>query len=388
MKNFSFINATKIIFGHGVESSVGEEVYRYGKKVLLVHYGDDFILNSEVYHIVKRSLKENGLDVTELAGVKPNPVLSKVKEGIAVCKQKGIEFILALGGGSVIDTAKAIGLGACYDGDVWDHYTKEHVIQETLPVGVVLTIAATGSESSAGSVITNDETHIKLLGSNGHTRPVFAVMNPELTYSVPRNAVIYGGVDMMSHVMERYFTNESNTELTDALCEAALKTIISNLPKTLEDPMDYNARAEIMFCGNFAHNGLLECGRVPDWACHFIGHIHGGYTNLAHGAILSILTPHWMRYVYQNNVERFVQFAVKVWGVTYHEQNPEKTALAGIESLCDFWKGIGAPLTLREAGAEEPDLDEIAGLVTEHGPVGNVKKLYKEDVLEILKNCM
>jgi len=385
MKNFKFLNATKIIFGRGMESCVGEEILPYGKKVLFHHYGDDFIRNSEIYKTVLQSLKDSGLEIFELTGVQPNPVLSKVKEGIEICKREKIDFILALGGGSVIDSSKAIGLGATYDGDVWDHYTKKHIIQTSLPVGVVLTIPATGSESSAGSVITNEDGHVKLLGSNGHSRPVFAIMNPEVTFTVPHYPMAVGGVDMMSHVMERYFTNEPHVELTDRLCEATLHTIINNLPKTLENPTDYDVRAELVFAGNLAHNGLLDCGRTPDWACHFISHILGGYTNLAHGATLSILTPHWMEYVYKDNVERFAQFAVRVWNVEEEGKTREEIALEGIECLRTFWKGLGVPLTLTEAGADCSRLEEIAELVVAEGPVGGIRKLYKEDVLNILK---
>ncbi len=385
MKNFKFLNATKIIFGRGMESCVGEEILPYGKKVLFHHYGDDFIRNSEIYKTVLQSLKDSGLEIFELTGVQPNPVLSKVKEGIEICKREKIDFILALGGGSVIDSSKAIGLGATYDGDVWDHYTKKHIIQTSLPVGVVLTIPATGSESSAGSVITNENGHVKLLGSNGHSRPVFAIMNPEVTFTVPHYPMAVGGVDMMSHVMERYFTNEPHVELTDRLCEATLHTIINNLPKTLENPTDYDVRAELVFAGNLAHNGLLDCGRTPDWACHFISHILGGYTNLAHGATLSILTPHWMEYVYKENIDRFAQFAVNVWNVKEDGKSKEELALEGIECLRNFWKGLGVPLTLTEAGADCSRLEEIAELVVLEGPVGGIRKLYKEDVLNILK---
>lgn len=384
MRNFKFQNATKIIFGRGMASCVGEEIRPYGKRVLFHHYGDDFILNSAIYQTVLQSLQAQGLEIVELTGVQPNPVLSKVREGIEICKRENIDFILALGGGSVIDSAKAIGLGATSDGDVWDHYTKKHVIQDTLPVGVVLTIPATGSESSAGSVITNEEGHIKLLGSNGHTRPVFAIMDPEVTFTVPRYAMAVGGVDMMSHVMERYFTAESHVELTDRLCEATLRTIIHNLPRTLQEPTDYDARAEIVFAGNLAHNGLLDCGRVPDWSCHFISHILGGFTNLAHGATLSILTPHWMEYVYREHVERFAQFAVRVWDIPYDAAHPEKTAAAGIEALRSFWRGLDVPLTLTEAGVSCDRLEEIATLVTEDGPIGGMRKLDKQDVLNIL----
>ncbi len=387
MKNYKFQNATKIIFGRGMEKCVGEEILPYGKKVLFHHYGDEFILNSKIYRTVQESMKNVNLEIFELTGVQPNPVLSKVKEGIEICKKEKIDFILALGGGSVIDSAKAIGLGATYDGDVWDHYTKKHVIQTSLPVGVVLTIPATGSESSAGSVITNEKNHIKLLGSNGHSRPVFAIMNPEITYTVPYFSMAVGGVDMMSHVMERYFTNETCVELTDRLCEATLRTIIHNLPRTLKNPMDYAARSEIVFAGNLAHNGLLDCGRVPDWACHFISHILGGFTNLSHGATLSILTPHWMDYVYRSNIEKFAQFAVRVWNEEYNPSDKEETALAGIRCLRNFWKELGVPMTLSEAGVElsEGQMKEIATIVTEDGPVGNLQKLYKEDVFKILK---
>lgn len=384
MKNFKYQNATKIIFGRGMAGCVGEEIATYGKKVLFQHYGDDFIRSSSVYQTVLQSLQAQGLEIIELTGVQPNPVLSKVREGIEICKREKVDFILALGGGSVIDSAKAIGLGATYDGDVWDHYTKKHVIQQTLPVGVVLTIPATGSESSAGSVITNEDGHIKLLGSNGRTRPVFAIMDPEVTFTVPRYPMAVGGVDMMSHVMERYFTCEEHVELTDRLCEATLRTIIHNLPRTLQEPTDYNARAEIVFAGNLAHNGLLDCGRVPDWSCHFIAHLLGGFTNLAHGATLSILTPHWMDYIYRNHIDRFAQFAVRVWDIPYNEADPEQTARAGIQALRDFWKSLDVPMTLSEAGVTCDRLEELAELVTEDGPIGSIQKLDRQDVLNIL----
>ena len=384
MKNFKYQNATKIIFGRGMAGCVGEEIAAYGKKVLFHHYGDDFIRSSSVYQTVLQSLQAQGLEIIELTGVQPNPVLSKVREGIEICKREKVDFILALGGGSVIDSAKAIGLGATYDGDVWDHYTKKHVIQQTLPVGVVLTIPATGSESSAGSVITNEDGHIKLLGSNGRIRPVFAIMDPEVTFTVPRYPMAVGGVDMMSHVMERYFTCAEHVELTDRLCEATLRTIIHNLPRTLQEPTDYNARAEIVFAGNLAHNGLLDCGRVPDWSCHFIAHLLGGFTNLAHGATLSILTPHWMDYIYRNHIDRFAQFAVRVWDIPYNEANPEQTARAGIQALRDFWKSLDVPMTLSEAGVTCDRLEELAELVTEDGPIGSIQKLDRQDVLNIL----
>lgn len=385
MQNFKYQNATKLLFGRGMADCAGEEIRPYGSRVLLHHYGDDFILGSEVYRRVKASLAASGLEVTELTGVQPNPVLSKVREGIALCREKKIDFILALGGGSVIDSAKSIGLGTTYDGDVWDHYTKKHVIQTSLPVGVVLTIPATGSESSAGSVITNENGSIKLLGSNGHSRPVFAIMDPEVTFSVPRRVMAVGGVDMMSHVMERYFTNESHTALSDQLCEGTLRTMIQTLPVTLEHPTDYDARAELVFAGTLAHNGLLDCGRIPDWACHFIGHILGGITGLAHGATLSILTPHWMEYVYRENLPRFVQFAREVWGVDTDALSPEAAALEGISRLREFWRGLGVPLTLTEAGVNGDRLEEMAALVCENGPVGNLKKLCETDVLNILQ---
>lgn len=386
MNNFTFQNSTKLLFGRDAEKNVGEQILPYGSRVLFVNYGDDFILNSPVYARVSQSLKDAGLTVFELQGIRPNPLLSKVREGIALCKREHIDFVLALGGGSVIDTAKSIGLGATCDWDVWEHYTREHVIQTTLPVGVVLTIPATGSETSAGSVITNDETHVKLLGSNGKTRPVFAIMNPEVTYTVPRTPMVAGGVDMMSHVMERYFTPTTHTELTDRLCEATLKTIIHNLPLTLADPQDYNSRSEIVFSGTLAHNGLLDCGRTPDWACHFISHILGGYTNLSHGFTLSILTPHWMRYVYRENLDRFVQFAMNVWDIPYCPGNPEQTALEGIAALEGFFRSLGAPLTLAEAGIRLENPEEIARLVVQDGPVGNLKKLDAHDVQAILES--
>ena len=342
MINFDFLSPTKIIFGRGTESRVGEETAKYGKKVLFL-YGGGSIKKTGLYDKVVQSLRESGVEFIELYGVQPNPRLSLVKEGIKICREKGIEFILAVGGGSVIDTAKAIGVGVPYDGDVWDFYVGKAVPVKSLPVGVVLTIAAAGSEASKSSVITNEDGWYKRGLNVEVIRPKFAIMNPELTFTLPPYQTACGTADIMAHIMERYFTNTPNVELTDRLCEGALKTVINNTLIALEEPDNYDARAEIMWAGTLAHNDLLSTGRIGDWTSHQIEHELSGIYDIAHGAGLAIVFPAWMKYVYKHNISRFAQFATRVWNVDYCFECPEKTALEGINRLQEYFRRIGLP---------------------------------------------
>lgn len=380
MENFVFQNPTKIIFGKGVESETGKETARHSANVLL-HYGGGSIKKSGLYDRVCRSLTGAGVRYTDLPGVQPNPRLALVREGIRVCREKGIDFVLAVGGGSTIDSAKAIAIGVPYAGDVWDFYARKATVTKSLSVGVVLTIPAAGSESSNGSVITKEEGLYKRDAGGECMRPKFAIMNPELTFSLPPYQTACGAADIMAHIMERYFTRVPAVDFTDRLSEAALATIIRSVPLVLSRPTDYDARAEIMWAGTIAHNDLLGTGRVGDWASHMIEHELSALYDVAHGAGLAVVFPAWMRHVYKNDVRRFAQFAVRVWGVEYDFQDPERTALEGIRRLEGFFRQIGLPTTLRELGvADEKTMDEMARKCTERGTVGNFVPLATVDV--------
>jgi hypothetical protein len=335
MENFTFLSPTKIIFGRGVENQVGDETRVYSKKVLL-HYGGGTIKRIGLYDRVVKSLRDAGVEFIELGGVQPNPRLSLVKQGIELCRKHNIDFILAVGGGSVIDSAKAIAVGVPYEGDVWDFYSGKEVPEKALPVGVVLTIPAAGSEASKSSVITNEDGWYKRGLNVEIIRPKFAIMNPEITFTLPPYQTACGAADIMAHVMERYFTHQKDVDFTDRLCEATLKTIIKNVPIVLEEPENYQARAEIMWASTIAHNDLLSTGRIGDWASHAIEHELSGIYDVPHGAGLAVVFPAWMKYVYKEDVDRFVQFATRVWDVEMDFSNPDRTALEGIYRLTQF----------------------------------------------------
>jgi hypothetical protein len=382
MENFTFQNATRIIFGKGTEAETGRETAALARRVLL-HYGGASIRASGLLERIRASLRADGVEFIELGGVKPNPRLSLVREGIRLCREKELEMVLAVGGGSVIDSAKAIAIGVPYAGDVWDFYTRKKEPRETLPVGVVLTIPAAGSESSNGSVITNEEGLLKKDAGAECMRPRFAIMNPELTFTLPPFQTACGAADIMAHVMERYFTRVAGVDFTDRMCEAVLRTIIDNVPVVLARPNDYDARAEVMWAGTIAHNDLLGTGRTGDWATHMIEHEVSGIYDVAHGAGLAVLFPAWMTRVYKTGVARFARFAVRVWGVEPRFDLPERAALEGIERTRSFFKSIGLPTTLRELGVQADRLDEMAGKATERGPVGNFMRMGKADVVSV-----
>lgn len=384
MKNFEFQNPTKIIFGKDVQQKVGLEVSKYSKKVLL-HYGGGSIKKSGLYDQVITSLKENDIQYLELGGVKPNPRISLVRNGIKLCKDNEITFILAVGGGSVIDSAKAIALGAASQEDVWDFYLGKVKPRESLPVGVILTIAAAGSESSNGSVITNEEGQYKRDCASTIMFPKFAFLNPELTYSLPKYQSACGIADIMAHIMERYFSQTEHTDLSDRLCEATLRTIIEHGRKFLVNPQDYNTRAEIMWCGTIAHNNLLGMGREEDWASHKIEHEISGIYDIAHGAGLAIVFPSWMKYVQKANPARFVQFAVRVWDVDMSFLDTEAIVQEGISRTQDFFKALGLPTSLGEAGIGNEHIVEMAQKAVEAGPIGGFLKLLQKDVENILE---
>ena len=382
MENFVFQNPTKIIFGKNTETQVGMETRKYADRVLL-HYGGGSIKKSGLYDRVVAALKDAGVDYIELGGVQPNPRVSLIREGIELCRQHNIRFILAVGGGSVIDSAKGIAVGVPCAGDVWDFYMRKAVIKEALPIGVVLTIPAAGSESSPASVVTNDEGALKRDIGTNLIRPQFAILNPELTYTLPPYQTACGVADIMAHVMERYFSRTQNTDLTDRLCEATLRTMIKNAPLALENPADYAARAEIMWTGTVAHSDLLGMGRIEDWASHMIEHEISGIYDVPHGAGLAVVFPAWMQYVYQEDVNVFARFATRVWAVEPDFAHPEKTALAGIQKTKEFFRSLGLPVTLEELEVGTERLEEMAAKCTERGPVGNFKKLDQQDVFAI-----
>lgn len=383
MENFEFLNPTKIIFGRGTQDQTGKEIKQYGKKVLL-HYGSGSIKRSGLYDSLVKSLKEEGVEFVELEGVKPNPRLNLVQKGIKICHENSVDAILAVGGGSVIDSAKAIALGACYEGDVWDFFSAKATPKETLPVGVVLTIPAAGSESSCGAVITNENGFYKRPFSNLIMFPKFAILNPELTYTLPAYQTVCGASDIMAHVMERYFTQTKNTDISDRLCESTLKTIINNMRIVLKEPENYEARAEIMWAGTLAHNNLLGMGRIEDWGSHMIEHELSAIYDIAHGAGLAVVFPAWMQYVYKLNVNRFVQFAVRVWDVDLAFEPLDDVVLEGIRRIKAFFSEIGLPVSLKELDISDDKFEEMALKCTEAGPVGNFKKIYKEDVINVL----
>jgi len=356
VENFRFLSPTEIIFGRGTENQVGEQVRKYAQKVLF-HYGGGSIKRTGLYARVMASLAQQGIEIVELGGVQPNPRLSLVREGIELCRREGITFILAVGGGSVIDSAKAIGVGVPYDGDVWDFYAGKAVPQATIPVGVVLTIAAAGSEASKSSVITNEDGWFKRGINYDVIRPVFAIMNPELTFTLPPYQTACGVADIMAHVMERYFSPTPYIELLDRLCEATLKAVISSAYRVMDNPADYNARAQIMRAGTIAHNDLLSTGRIGDWASHQMEHEISAMYDLAHGAGLAIIFPAWMKYVYKQHLDRFVQFANRVWDVEVNFAHPEVTALEGIRRLERFFTDIGLPTRLSHADIGSEHLD-------------------------------
>jgi len=386
MKNFSFYSPIKIIFGKDSEDSVGKETKKYGKKVLL-HYGGGSIKKTGLYDKVIRSLHEENIEVVELGGVKPNPRLSMVREGIDLCRKEKIEFILAVGGGSAIDSAKTIAAGTLYDGDVWDFFTgKKARIKEAIPIGVVLTIPAAGSEVSPDMVITNEDGWYKKAGiGSDHLFSKFSILNPEITFTLSAKQTVIGVSDILAHIYERYFTQVKNVELTDRLAEAAMKTVINNARLILRNLQDYNARAEIMWSGSIAHNNLLATGKTADWSSHMIEHELSAIYDIPHGEGLAIIFPTWMKYVYRSNIERFAQFALRVWNVDIDLNDLERTALEGITRMEAYYREIGLPVRLKEIGIDDARFEEMASKCVEDGPIGQFRKLKKDDIMEIYK---
>ncbi|MBE5967922.1 MAG: iron-containing alcohol dehydrogenase [Lachnospiraceae bacterium] len=386
MNNFTFYSPTYFVFGKDTEMEAGHYVKRFGGSKVLLHYGGGSVVRSGLLDRVKESLKKENIKFAELGGVQPNPRSGLVYKGIDLCRKEGVDFILAVGGGSSIDSAKAIAAGVKYDGDFWDFYEGKP-ITEALPIGTVLTIAAAGSEGSGDSVITKEEGMLKR-GTGGEAlRPVFSILNPALTQTLPAYQTAAGATDIMAHVFERYFTNTKEVEITDRLCEAVLLTMVKEVPRVIIDPNNYEARANIMWAGMVAHNNLVGVGRSQDWASHGIEHELSALYDVAHGAGLAVIFPAWMAYVYKYNINRFAQIAVRVWGCQMNFENPEVTALEGIERLKQFLTSIGMPINFRELGAKEEDIPamvEKLGL-GENGTIGSFVPLTSKDVEQIYR---
>ena len=384
MQEFIFRNPTKLIFGKGQLERLKEEVPRYGKKVLLV-YGGGSIKRNGLYEEVMKILGNIGAEVIELPGVEPNPRVSTVRKGVDICKREGVEFLLAVGGGSVIDCTKAIAAGAKFDGDPWEFITKKAPVTGALPFGVVLTLAATGSEMNSGSVITNWETKEKYGWGSPVTFPQFSILDPTYTMTVPKDHTVYGIVDMMSHVFEQYFHHTPNTPLQDRMCEAVLKTVIETAPKLINDLENYELRETIMYSGTIALNGFLQMGVRGDWATHNIEHAVSAVYDIPHAGGLAILFPNWMKHVLDENVSRFAQLAVRVFDVDPAGKSERDVALEGIERLREFWSSLGAPSRLADYGIGEENLELMADKAMAFGEFGRFKTLNRDDVLAILR---
>ena len=387
MDNFVFTYITQIIFGKNTVNQVGSKIKEYSptaKNVLIV-YGSDRIKKSGLLDQVKKSLEDNDLKSCECSGIKPNPRLSKVREGIEIARNNKVDFIVAIGGGSVIDTAKNIGCGALYDGDVWDFFVGKATVKTTIPTCSILTIPAAGSESSNSSVITNEDGWLKKSNNTDKIRCVFSIMDPTLTFGLPAYQLGAGISDMLSHVQERYFTNTKNVDLTDRMCESVMKTIINYGVKTYEEPENYDYRSEIMWAGAVAHNGLLNTGRQGDWASHRIGIELSGKYDTTHGETLAIIMPHWMEYVYRHDVNRFVQWATRVWDVDLALDDPDAIVKEGIRRYIEWLHRIGMPTSFTEANIPTDSFEEMANKCTDNdkSPVGNFVKCYSKDCIAI-----
>lgn len=393
MFNFNYYTPTKVVFGKGAEEQVGVLVKAQNCKKVLIHYGTGSVKKTGLLDKVKASLDAEKINYIELGGAVPNPRLGLVYEGIKLAKDEGVDFLLAVGGGSAIDSAKAIGYGVANGGDVWDFYDHKRKATACLPIGVVLTLSATGSEMSDSSVITKEEGLIKRGYSSDYCRPKFAIMNPELTMTLPDYQTACGCTDIMMHTMERYFTNGGNMEITDSLAEGLLRTVMHYAKVLVKDPKNYDARAEIMWAGSLSHNGLTGCGIVPggDWATHRLEHEMGGLYDVAHGAGLAAVWGSWARYVYKNCVPRFKKFAVNVMGVAASGSD-EEIALKGIEALENFFREIKMPTSFKELGVTptEDELKEMAKKceIAVGGQIGSARVLREADMYAIYKAAL
>ena len=388
MENFTFYSPTYFVFGKEEENNAGKYVKRFGGTKVLLHYGGGSVVRSGLLDRVKASLSAEHIPYVELGGVKPNPRSGLVYEGIELCRKEKVDFVLAIGGGSTIDSSKAIATGTVYSGDFWDFYQGK-LVEEALPIGIILTISAAGSEGSADSVITNENGMYKRGATGEALRPTFSILKPALTQTLPPFQTACGITDIMAHLFERYFTNTQEVEVTDRMIEGLLLTMIHEGPRVIEDPNNYEARANIMWAGMMGHNNSCGVGRIQDWASHDIEHELSALYDCAHGAGLAVVFPAWMTYVYKHDVMRFAKLAVRVWGCQMDFANPERTALEGISALRRFWKSLGMPSNFAELGAKEEDIPQMAHTACygdgRTGTLGNFVKLHEEDVANIYR---
>ena len=388
MDNFHFYSPTYFVFGKDGENQTGSMVKRFGGSKVLIHYGGGSVVRSGLLDRVRASLKAEGISFIELGGVKPNPRSGLLYEGIELCRKENIDFILAVGGGSTIDSSKAIAAGTVYDGDFWDFYSGKR-IEKALPVGTILTIAAAGSEGSPDSVITKEEGMFKRGASGDAIRPKFSILNPALTQTLPPHQTAAGITDIMAHLYERYLTNSTEVEVTDRLIEALLLTMKHEGPRVIADPDNYEARANIMWAGMMAHNNSCGVGRSQDWNSHNIEHELSAIYDCAHGAGLAVTMPAVFKYVMNHNVMRFAQVAVRVWGCSMDFEHPEVTALEGINAFAAYLKSIGMPSNFAELGAKEEDIPVLVENLCcgdgRQGTISGFVTLDKEDCTKIYK---
>ncbi len=383
MDNFQFYSPTEFVFGKGTENEAGKYVRKHGGSKVLLHFGGGSAERSGLLGRIRDSLAKENIAFTELGGVKPNPRDTLVYEGIELCRREGIDFILAVGGGSVIDSAKAIAMGVPYEGDFWDFYSGKSP-EKALPVATVLTIAAAGSEGSGDSVITKEDGGLKRGAGSDLIRPKFSIMDPELTCTLPPYQTACGATDIMAHVFERYFTNTKEVEITDRLCEAVLLTMIKETPRVIADPSNYDARSNIMWAGTVAHTNIVGVGREQDWNSHGIEHELSALYDCAHGAGLAVIMPAWMEFVCSHDPMRFAQAAVRIWGCQMNFSDPMATAKEGISCFRRFLRSIGMPINFAELGAKAEDIPllvEKFGIGD--GRTGGFVKLSAEDITEI-----
>ena len=383
MNEFTFHNPVKLIFGKGQLVKLTEELPNYGKKVLVV-YGGGSIKRNGLYDEVMSLLGKLGMEVHELAGVEPNPRVSTARKGAEICKEQGIDFLLAVGGGSVIDCTKLIACAAKYEGDAWDFVSKKAIPTDGLPFGTVLTLAATGSEMNAGSVITNEETEEKYGWGSPFTFPKFSILDPTYTMSVPKDQTIYGIVDMMSHIFEQYFNEATNTPVQDEMCEGVLRAIIENGPKLVKDLENYDLRETILIAGTLGLNNFLRLGYQGDWASHEIEHAISAIYDIPHAGGLAIIFPHWMRQNVDVKPERFARLAEKVFQVNPEGKTTKEVALEGIDHLRSFWSSIGAPETLADYDIDNSKIGLMAKKATINGNIGRFSNMSTEDVEKVL----
>lgn len=385
MLNFDFQMPTRILFGQGKTSELGNEIRKHGSRVLLV-YGGGSIKKSGLYDQVVQILADHAITCIELSGVQPNPRIDSVRQGVALCRKHQLDFVLAVGGGSSLDCAKAIAAGAKYEGDAWDFFIRKAFIKEALPIGSILTLAATGSEMNPFAVISNPETGEKLGTGSPSLNPRFSILDPVHTFSVPAEQTAAGTADIMSHIFEQYFSPTPGTYIQDRMAEALLKTCIKYGPLAVAEPDNYEARSNLTWTGSLALNGLLSTGKITDWATHDIEHKLSALYDITHGLGLAILTPHWMKQVLnEQTAAKMATYARNVWDVT--EADDMQAALEGIAKTADFFRSLGMPATFKDIGLNTDQLTEVAAHVTSSRNLGSFKKLTYEDVLNILQSA-